>query len=149
MVERAPKLRFRIAWGEAQSEAPGNWFPMWSSTECASQHVLFRILTRFRRQTRLFIRFRSSGFAQTILDRSFGLDEVVPLPTCNLQPVTRNLSRQVGLPQDGEIGIGLRCHAKGWVELAGLLQIKVGFLRLVQLRMIAGQVKMYRRAIWK
>jgi hypothetical protein len=76
-------------------------------------------------------------------------DEVVPLPTCNLQPVTRNLSRQVGLPQDGEIGIGLRCHAKGWVELAGLLQIKVGFLRLVQLRMIAGQVKMYRRAIWK
>jgi hypothetical protein len=127
---------------------------MWLSAECASQHVLFRIVTRFRRQTPVIIRFHSSGFAQTILDRAFGARRSRPTPnlqppTRNPKPVTRNLSRQVGLPQDGEIGIGLRCHAKGWVELAGLLQIKVGFLRLVELRMIAGQVKMYRRAIWK
>ena len=126
-----------------------NWFPMRSSTECASQQVLFRIVTRFRRQTRLLFDSIAGASPRLSWVAPSVPDEVVPLPTCNLQPVTRNLSRQVGLPQDGEIGIGLRCDAKGWVELAGLLQIKVGFLRLVQLRMIAGQVKMYRRAIWK
>ena len=37
---------------------------------------------------RVIIRFRSSGFAQTILDRSFGTRRSRPTP--NLQPPTRN-----------------------------------------------------------
>src|SRR5258708_12076822 len=124
MVERAPKVRFRIAWGEAQGEALGIGFQCGQALNVRLNMCSFEFLRAFgARRVSLFDSVaraspRLSWIAPSVLD------EVVPLPTCNLQPVTRNLSRHVGLPQDAEIGIGLRCHAHGWVKLAGLLHFK-------------------------